>query len=249
MTNIGVFDSGLGGLTVLQKLIETNNANYYYFGDCLRAPYGNRKKEEIVNFAEEIVDFLEKFDIDYYIIACNTISVLASDHLSNKYNKKFYPITKAAIDSSRLFDGDFLVLGTKATVDSHFYKNYIEKIKDTNVYEVAGIKLVDYIEKGVISGPDIDLALGEYLEIANRDEIENIILACTHYPIITDAIKKNLTYKANIINPADFLETDFSSRLDKESTVNIFMSKTDASTESIIKNLIDCDYKLEKKEL
>lgn len=245
MTNIGVFDSGLGGLTVLQKLIKTNKANYYYFGDSLRAPYGNRDKAEIIKFAEEIVDFLQGFDIDYYIIACNTISALASKHLSDKYKKKFYPITDAGIEATKLYDGDFLVLGTKATINSHFYKNNIQN--NSKVYEVAGIKLVDYIENGKISGYELDKALGQYLEIANKEKIENIILACTHYPIITEAIRKNLTYQANIIDPADYLKLDLPEN--EDSSVNIFMSKIDPSTEKIIKNLIDCDYNLVEKEL
>ena len=226
MTNIGVFDSGLGGLTVLQKLIKTNKANYYYFGDSLRAPYGNRDKAEIIKFAEEIVDFLQGFDIDYYIIACNTISALASKHLSDKYKKKFYPITDAGIEATKLYDGDFLVLGTKATINSHFYKNNIQN--NSKVYEVAGIKLVDYIENGKISGYELDKALGQYLEIANKEKIENIILACTHYPIITEAIRKNLTYQANIIDPADYLKLDLPEN--EDSSVNIFMSKIDPST-------------------
>lgn len=245
MTNIGVFDSGLGGLTVLQKLINTNKANYYYFGDSLRAPYGNRDKYEIIKFAEEIVDFLQRFDIGYYIIACNTISALASKHLSDKYKKKFFPITDAGIEATKLYDGDFLVLGTKATINSHFYKNNIQN--NSKVYEVAGIKLVDYIENGKTSGYELDKALGQYLEIANKEKIENIILACTHYPIITDAIRKNLTYQANIIDPADYLKLDLPEN--EDSSVNIFMSKVEPSTEKIIKNLIDCDYNLIEKEL
>ena len=185
MTNIGIFDSGLGGLTVLSELIKINNANYYYFGDSLRAPYGNKSVDEIIKFSDQIVDYLEKFDIDYYIIACNTISVWATDFLTDKYNKKFYPITKAGLGMSMDCDGDFLVLGTKATVDSHFYKNNIEKLKDSKVYEVAGVKLVDYIEAGITTGDDLDEALKEYLQIANQKRIANIILACTHYPIIS----------------------------------------------------------------
>lgn len=247
MTNIGVFDSGLGGLTVLQKLIETNKANYYYFGDSLRAPYGNRKKNEIIKFSEEIVDFLENYNIDYYVIACNTISVLATNYLSSKYNKKFYPITKAGLDASRAFDGDFLILGTKTTVDSHFYKDNIKSA--SCAYEVCGKKLVDYIEEGKTCGNDLDVALKEYLQIANNKKIENIVLACTHYPIITDSIKKNLSYPANIINPADYFKIDFPEREDDDFSINIFMSKVDRSSEKIIKNLIDCDYKLEEKEL
>lgn len=249
MTNIGVFDSGLGGLTVLSELIKIKNANYYYFGDTLRAPYGNRSLDEIIEFSDQIVEFLENFDIDYYIIACNTISVWATDYLSDKYKKKFYPITKAGLAASLNFDGDFLALGTKATVKSHFYKNNIESLKDTKVYEVAGVKLVDYIEAGITSGNVLDEALEGYLEIANQKKISNIILACTHYPIITEAIRKNLSYEANIINPANFLAKDLKDNKSNEKSINVFMSKIDKNSKKIIDNLIDCEYKLEVKEL
>ena len=87
MTRIGVFDSGLGGLTVLRELAKTNKSQYFYFGDSLSVPYGGRSEEELRSFSSDIVDFLEKFDIDYYVIACNTLSVTVTDFLSDKYKK------------------------------------------------------------------------------------------------------------------------------------------------------------------
>ncbi|MDO5047188.1 MAG: glutamate racemase [Anaerococcus sp.] len=244
MTNIGVFDSGLGGLTVLRELYKHTKANYYYFGDTLRVPYGNRPKEEIEKFTYQIVDFLEDFDIDFYVIACNTISVSVLDKLEGKYKKKFFPITKAGLRASEDFKGDFLVLGTKATVESHFYKKNIEKKTHSRVYEVPAIKLVDLIENGQSQGDKIDQALKEYLSLANEKKIENIILACTHYPIIKESIKKNLTYKANIINPASYISDKLTSDLD-ESRIKIYLSKESRASKKLLAKLIDHPYTID----
>lgn len=249
MTNIGIFDSGLGGLTVLKELIKQKNANYFYFGDSLRAPYGNRDEKQIIEFSDQIVNYLENFHIDYYVIACNTMSITSTKFLTDKYKKKFYPITDGGLIGAKNFDGDFLVLGTKKTIDSHFYKNNIEKLTESKVYEIAAVKLVDFIENGIISGDELDDILREYLEVANEKKIANIILACTHYPIIEDSIRKNLAYKANIINPANHFAYILNRNENSSSKIKIIMSKIDKNTKNMIDMVIDRDYQLLTKEL
>ena len=249
MTNIGVFDSGLGGLTVLRELVRNKKANYFYLGDSLRAPYGSRSKEEILEFSDQIVTYLEDYDIDQYIIACNTISTLATEYLEEKYQKPFYPITKAGIENALLYKGDFLVLGTQTTVDSHFYKNNIESNSTSKVYEIAAPKLVKLIEDGKIFGPDIDRELSDYLKIANEKKIPNIILGCTHFPIISQAINKNLNYEANIINPARNIADKIHFKEDEETSVSIFMTEINEENNKLIENILDWDYKLYKKEI
>lgn len=243
MTNIGIFDSGLGGVAVLNELSKKTNANFYYLGDNLRVPYGNRSKSEITSFSTDIVNFLEKFDIDFYIIACNTISVTCKDYLRDRFNKDFIAITDMAVEAAIGFDGDFLALATKATIESHFYKNTIEDLKDAKVYEQKALKLVDLIEGGILEGDVIDHALDEYLSLANEKEIPNIILACTHYPIIKDEIKKRLNYDANIIDPAVYLADNLKTA-DSQKRVNIFMSKESSETTDLIEKIMDTDYKL-----
>lgn len=243
MTRIGIFDSGLGGLSVLRELVKTNTASYFYFGDTLRVPYGGRKKEQIISFAEDIVDFLEGFDVDYYVIACNTISVIATDLLREKYKKSFIPITEMGIKASLDYEGDFLVLGTKTTIDSHFYKNNIEHLTSARVYEVAARKLVDLIEAGNLDKEELNPYLDEYLKLANEKKLPNIILACTHYPIIRDFIEDRLTYKANIIDPAIFAAQALKD-VRGEGEVNIFMSKKTLATENLIGKIMDTSYKL-----
>lgn len=243
MTNIGIFDSGLGGVAVLNELSKKTNANFYYLGDNLRVPYGNRSKAEITSFATDIVNFLEEFDIDYYIIACNTISVTCKDYLIDKFDKDFIAITDMAVKAALDYEGDFLALATSATIDSHFYKNTIEKMTDSRVYEQKALKLVNLIEDGILEGPLLEKALDQYLALANEKEISNIILACTHYPIIKREIKKRLNYPANIIDPAVFL-ADKIKTFDTEKRVNIYMSKESKKTTDLIEKIMDVDYKL-----
>lgn len=243
MTNIGIFDSGLGGVAVLNELAKRNKANYFYLGDNLRVPYGNRSKAEITKFATDIVDFLENYDIDYYIIACNTISVTCKDYLREKYAKKFITIAEMAVEAALGFEGDYLALATKATIDSHFYKNTIEGKKSCHVYESKAIDLVNLIEAGVLDGKTLNDSIDEYLSIANEKQIANIILACTHYPIIKDKIRERLSYKANIIDPAVYLAKKIRT-YDMENVVNIFMTKESQETSDLINKIMEVDYKL-----
>lgn len=243
MTRIGVFDSGLGGLTVLRELAKTNKSQYFYFGDSLRVPYGGRSEEELRRFSVDIVDFLEKFSIDYYVIACNTLSVTVTDFLREKYKKKFIPITDLALRACEKYQGKFLVLGTETTVNSHFYKKNLEKNPNTTVYEVAASKLVDLIEDDKKDDEKLNEYIDSYIKIAKEKKIENILLACTHYPIIRDKIERRLDYKANIIDPAIFLSESLESGSDNLD-INIFMSKKTSATENLIPKLIDFPYKL-----
>lgn len=249
MTNIGVFDSGLGGLTVLNELAKNRPANYYYLGDSKRAPYGNRESNEIITFSEEIVDFLEEYKIDQYVIACNTISVLATDYLSNKYKKEFIPITKAGINSAKDIKGSFLILGTDTTINSHYYKDKLSKLTKENIYELALSKLAGLIEKGETQGKVIDSYLRDHLKIANEKKIDNILLACTHYPIVEDSIRKNLNYEANIINPARKMAEDIDTYKDDSLKVNIFMTDLGKQTQKIIDEIMKVPYNLELKEI
>lgn len=249
MTNIGVFDSGLGGLTVLKELASKKNANYFYLGDSKRAPYGSRSKEEILKLTDEIVEYLEKYDIDQYIIACNTISTIATEYLENKYKKKFYPITRAGVENALQYEGDFCLLATKATVDSHIYKEEIEKNSSSKVFEIPATKLVTLIEDGKLNGDELDQALSQYLEIANQKKIPNIILGCTHYPIIKNAIIKNLNYKANILNPAHNVSKKVNFDENNKSSINIFMTQVNEKNKQIVDHILDCDYNLELKEI
>lgn len=249
MTNIGVFDSGLGGLTVLRELVKNHKANYFYLGDNKNVPYGNKSKEEIENLSYRIVEFLLKKDIDFFIIACNTISVTAFAYLNELFDKKFIPITKPAISEVLKMNGDVFVMATKATSSMHYYKNQIEQKSNKRVEEIACPSLVDFIEKGYISGKKLDYDLKRYLKKANEDKISNIILGCTHYPIIESEIKKNLFYKANIIDPAKILNKDIDFEENDKTSIKIYMTKPNKLTQELAKKIMGIDIIIEKADI
>lgn len=249
MTNIGVFDSGLGGLAVLKELIKNHKANYFFLGDNKRVPYGPRDKSEIKKFSNEIVNYLEKFDIDFFVVACNTMSVNALDDLRKNFKQDFVSVTEMGIESALENDGDYLVLATEATVKSNFYKNELEKYSKNKVYQVACKSLVDYIENGETSGEEIEKSLQNYLEIANEKKIKNIILACTHYPIIEDLIRKNLTYDANIIDPAVYLTNNLNFVENEKTNIEIYMTKESPISQKMANMILNENVEIKNCEL
>lgn len=244
MTNIGVFDSGLGGLTVLRELSKKHKANYFYLGDNKNVPYGNRSNEEIIKLSKDIVRFLIKKDIDFFVIACNTISVVAIKELRKEFDKKFISITDEGIKEALNKNGDVFVMATKATCKNHAYKKIIEGRSSKKVYEESCPKLVDYIEEGILSGEKIDSQLKDYLAIANEMKIKNIILGCTHYPIIKKTIEKNLTYKANIIDPAKVLARDIVFDEDKNLNIEIYMTDINEISQDMTNKIMGKNIKI-----
>ena len=245
MTNIGVFDSGLGGLTVLKELSKKHKANYFYLGDNKNVPYGDKSNEEIIELSKKIVEFLLKKDIDFFVIACNTISTVAIEYL----RKKFISITDQAIKKSLECEGDIFVMATMATCLQHTYKIKIENNSNKKVFEQACPLLVSLIEKGIVSGDEVDKALEDYLELANEKKIENIVLGCTHYPIVEDEIFKNLNYKANIIDPANVLAQNIKFDENEKKYIEIYMTDVNEISQKMTNKIMGEKIKIQKASL
>ena len=143
-------------------------------------------------------------------------------------------------------EGDFLLLATKATVDTHVYKEKIEKISEKKVTEVSAPVLVDLIEKGEIDSREMDEAIKGYLKKANDEKIENIILGCTHYPIIKERIEENLSYPATIIDPADYLCENLSFKEDEKSQVQIFMTRINPISQKMASMIMGRDVEIKE---
>lgn len=165
---IGIFDSGIGGLTVLKELIKYPN-EYYYCGDNINIPYGTKSIEELKLLSCKIIDFLLTKNVDLIIIACGTISTNILEYLKNKYNIPIYDIISPVLD---IIDDDTTVLATPMTVRSNKFVNAI-----------ACPLLVPLVEKN----EDCTEVLKKYLSQVRTNKI---VLGCTHYPILTDKIKK-----------------------------------------------------------
>lgn len=246
MTNIGVFDSGLGGLTVLKELSKKHKANYFYLGDNKNVPYGDKSSQEIINLSKNIVKFLLKKDIDFFVVACNTVSVLAIDELRKTFDKKFISITDEAVKEVLNKKGGVFVMATKATCLKHGYKEKIQSLSDKKVYEQACPSLVSFIENGEVCGKNLENDLKKYLSIANEKKIENIILGCTHYPIIEKEIKKNLTYDANIIDPAKVLARDIVFDEDENLNIEIYMTDVNEISQKMTNIIMGREIKIKK---
>lgn len=187
---IGVFDSGIGGLTVLKELMKVHKKQeYIYFGDTLNLPYGTKNKEELLNVASNVIDFLISQDVKIIFIACGTVSSTIYKELSGKYKIPLVSIIDTTIaEIKRKKVQDLAVLATKATIDTHIFKN---KLNDINVKEISCSQFVPIIEDK-IDNKFKKIYIEQYLKGIKKERIKDIVLGCTHYPLLEEDIKSYL---------------------------------------------------------
>jgi glutamate racemase len=186
---IGIFDSGVGGLTVARAVIDLlPHESVIYFGDTARFPYGPRSQAQVRTFAEEIMDLLVAEDVKLAVVACNSASAAAFDELKAAYPlpvvEVIEPAVRAAVRLTR--NRTVGLIGTEGTIRSGRYREAIEETHE-NVTLVAQAcpRFVEYVERGETTGPDIlELARG-YLAPLMAAEVDTLILGCTHYPLLT----------------------------------------------------------------
>lgn len=192
---IGIFDSGLGGLTVLRHLAEQfPNESFIYLGDIARLPYGNKSPETIRKYGLQILRFLKEKNVKALIIACNSASSVFLDEdefegipLLNVIG----PGSKAALEISK--DKKIAIVGTSATVRSGAYKKTISKMEPgASVKEVSCPLLVPLVEEGMAGDEIARLVLERYLKDIKAEKFETIVLGCTHYPVLKEDFKKVL---------------------------------------------------------
>ncbi len=205
---IGVFDSGLGGLTVVKSLVETMpSENIIYFGDIAHVPYGTRSKEQITEYVMQDVKFLQKFDIKAVVIACNTADSIARKKVEEICSVPVFgvvePAAKLAAETTK--NNKIGVIATNATVNSGAYQNAIGKYNpDADVYAAACPLLVPLVEEGRFHRGDevTEKVVGEYLESLKKVGIDTLVLGCTHYPLLMDIIS-DIMPEINIINSGE----------------------------------------------
>lgn len=191
---IGVFDSGIGGLTVVKSIVETMpDENILYFGDTAHVPYGTRSKEQITEYVLNDVKFLSRFDLKAIVIACNTADAIARDKVTELYKMPVFgvvdPASKEAAYSTK--NGRIGVIATNATVNSKAYNKAILKYNaDAEVMSVACPLLVPLVENGRFKKDDIviNTVLHEYLAPLKEAQVDTLVLGCTHYPLLFDVI-------------------------------------------------------------
>lgn len=217
---IGVFDSGVGGLTVAREIMrQLPNERIVYFGDTARVPYGSKSRETITRFSRQIVRFLQMQEVKAIVVACNTASAYALDELEQEVDIPIIgvvkPGAKTAIEATH--NGKIGVIATEATIGSGIYKRYIEK-NDTsvNVVEKACPLFVPLVEEGLWEDPVTDEIARRYLTELIDIDIDTLILGCTHYPLIRSTVGKIMGDKVTLVNPAYETARELKELLEKE---------------------------------
>lgn len=202
---IGVFDSGIGGLTVVKSIMQQlPQEDIIYFGDIARIPYGTKSISTIKRFTEQTVQFLLKQEVKAIIIACNTISAVAKDTVIKLANNiPVIDVISAGARASTAVSNKIGVIATPATINSNAYPQAIHQINsEAQVVTEPCALFVPMIEEGFIDHPALELVANDYLQFLAKSELESLILGCTHYPLIKSTITKIMGKKVKIIDPA-----------------------------------------------
>lgn len=208
--SIGIFDSGFGGIDILKGIVKKlPQFDYIYLGDTARVPYGSRKGGEIYNFTKQAVDFLFEHGCDLIIIACNTASSVALRKIQQEYLPKKYPgkrvlgVLIPAVEEAivKTKNNKVGVMGTEATINSNVFKIELQKINpEIRVFQKACPLLVPMVEAGEEDSAETKLMLKKYLTPLTAENIDTLILGCTHYGILEKHIKEIIGGGVNIIS-------------------------------------------------
>ncbi len=203
---IGIFDSGLGGLTVMraiQKLMP--HENIIYFGDTARLPYGGKSAATILRYTLESASFLKEQNIKILVIACNTSCCAALEEVRKATDIPVIGITEQGVEEiARLFPtGKIGLLATRATINSEVYQEQIlARCPEVELFPISCPLFVPLIEEGFVEHSISRLAIQEYLHPLKNKNIQGILLGCTHYPLLQSAIKQELGSHIPLIDPA-----------------------------------------------
>lgn len=190
---VAIFDSGVGGLTVYEKVKKIMpNENYIYFGDLKNVPYGEKTNEELFEFTDKIFRFFETKDVKAVIMACNTTSATVYDKLKDRYSFKIYPIIQSCANViAQMPLKSVGVLATKATINSGFYGRELKKYTPSlEVYEIACPEWVGIVEQNTKNEPESVALIEKYVKEMLKNHPDKIILGCTHYPYLLDVMEK-----------------------------------------------------------
>jgi glutamate racemase len=204
---IGIFDSGLGGLTVAKEVFRLlPSEDIIYFGDTGRTPYGSRSKDIVIEFSRQDANFLVEQGVKVIVVACNTASALALPVIEADYNIEMLgvilPGAKSAVKSTK--NGKVGVIGTMGTISSDVYSREIGKIDPKiKVFSLACPLFVPLVEEGYLDKPASKLIAEDYLAPFRTNGIDTLVLGCTHYPLLKNVIREVLGDKVTLIDSAE----------------------------------------------
>lgn len=223
--SIGVFDSGLGGLTAVKEIMDIlPNENLIYFGDTGRVPYGTRSRDTIIKYSQEDIRFLESFDVKLVVVACGTVSSVALPIIRNTCKTPIVGVVEAASEAALAAtkNNRIGIIGTQGTVNSHAYSDYIlKKNSYIKTFSKACPLFVPLVENGHFDTQVARLVIEEYLAEIKNEGVDTLILGCTHYPLLKNAIQDFMGSKVTLINSgaeiAKSIERDFPKLMHEQS--------------------------------
>ncbi|MCD8326492.1 MAG: glutamate racemase [Lachnospiraceae bacterium] len=221
---IGVFDSGVGGLTVAREIMrQMPKEKIIYFGDTARVPYGSKSKETVTRFSRQIARFLLSHDVKTIVVACNTASAYALDELEKEFDVPMIGVVKpgAKMAVTRTRNGRIGVIGTEGTIGSGIYNEYIRSVRaDAVIYGKACPLFVPLVEEGLWEDPVTEEIARRYLgELIDLD-IDTLVLGCTHYPLIRSVIGRIMGDGVTLVNPAYETAVELKAMLGEQHLLN-----------------------------
>ncbi len=224
MRPIGIFDSGVGGLTVARELIrQLPQEDIVYFGDTARVPYGIKSKETVIRFSIENILFLLKQDVKLICVACNTASSLALPAVRNSFKVPVVGVITPGVREAAYATQNkrIGVIGTKGTIKSRTYESQIKRLDaGIKVTAVACPLFVPFVEEGWLDGKVVLEVAKSYLKPLKKAGVDTVILGCTHYPLLKPVIKKILGVKVNLIDSAKQVAFEVKKILSAEDLLN-----------------------------
>ena len=203
---IGIFDSGVGGLTVARAILDQlPNESTIYIGDTARGPYGPRPLAEVREFALETLDFLVEQGVKAIVIACNTASAAMLRDARERYKvpviEVIQPAVRRAVAATR--SGYIGVIGTRATVDSKAYLDAFAAAPQLQITSIPCPLFVEFVERGETSGPEITKIARDYLAPVMEAKVDTLVLGCTHYPLLTGVISYVMGEGVTLVSSAE----------------------------------------------
>ena len=203
---IGVFDSGVGGLTVVKEIMrQLPGENMIYFGDTARVPYGSKSKSTVLKYSRQIVHFLMKQDVKAIVVACNTASALALNEIKEEIEIPIIGVVEpgARMAAETTKTNVIGVIGTESTIKSGIYTKFLRKINpDITVVSRACPLFCPLVEEGLLEDRITDDVIERYLHELKEYGIDSLVLGCTHYPLIRNAIGRYMGGGVKLVNPA-----------------------------------------------
>lgn len=253
---IGIFDSGVGGLTVVKEIKKIlPDVSIVYFGDTARLPYGNKSQETIQKYSAEIVEFLKKKGCKTIVIACNTASAFAADYLRRKYSKlEIYDVVssgaKAVAEATK--NKKVGVIGTTATINSSVYKKKISEIDpEIEIFTKACPLFVHLVEENWIARSETKKIARAYLKELKIEKIDTLLLGCTHYPLLEKVISGVMGKRTKVIASGKKLAEKLEEKRQdhKKEKDEYFVSDLTEHFEKLARNILGKNIKIEKIEI